>query len=460
MADNEADPARTTSSDQQNQAGPSRYLPSPVADPTGSSEQPEATQLAINSTVSGPAADKPTIQGIRQVHIDCASIPEGMSKNAAKKLAKRQQYEATKLERRAVERLKKKENKRARWLASQTGARSPELASAESRGEGSADESEPRLSAVGMGKRKSEDSQSGGESGEKRDRRGKRQPFAARLVVDCGFDELMSEKEVTSFTQQLVYSYSVNRQSSRPFSELILAGPGESSAKQYLTEDQHTLIPATHQPGQEAAVDSNSQPKEAKDPSSHLPSIYNSALGKAMNGKLRGVWKQWKNVTVYERGGIEALVSDSPVESGDPQALGRIPRSSVVYLTADTDETITQLEADTTYIIGGIVDKNRYKFLCKSKADQLGIRTARLPITQEHLDAVEARLRCKGETVAGGDAEEAGGHFRGRKVLTVNQVVEILCRWSETEDWVEALEKALPHRKYRPAPAQRSAAAH
>ncbi len=43
-----------------------------------------------------------------------------MSKNAAKKLARKQKMEATKHERRAAERLKKKENKRARYLAAQS----------------------------------------------------------------------------------------------------------------------------------------------------------------------------------------------------------------------------------------------------------------------------------------------------------------------------------------------------
>ena len=36
-------------------------------------------------------------------------------------------------------------------------------------------------------------------------------------------------------------------------------------------------------------------------------------------------------------------------------------QESVVYLTADSEEELTELKAEETYIIGGICDHNRYK---------------------------------------------------------------------------------------------------
>jgi tRNA (guanine9-N1)-methyltransferase len=43
--------------------------------------------------------------------------------------------------------------------------------------------------------------------------------------------------------------------------------------------------------------------------------------------------------------------------NSDPEAI----RQTVVYLTADSEEELTELKPDETYIIGGICDHNRYK---------------------------------------------------------------------------------------------------
>jgi tRNA (guanine9-N1)-methyltransferase len=40
------------------------------------------------------------------------------------------------------------------------------------------------------------------------------------------------------------------------------------------------------------------------------------------------------------------------------------PKSSVVYLTADSSDELLELKEGETYIIGGICDKNRYKVSC------------------------------------------------------------------------------------------------
>ena len=40
----------------------------------------------------------------------------------------------------------------------------------------------------------------------------------------------------------------------------------------------------------------------------------------------------------------------------------------LVYLTADSPDTITQLEKGKVYILGGLVDRNAHKGICFKKA--------------------------------------------------------------------------------------------
>lgn len=76
----------------------------------------------------------------------------------------------------------------------------------------------------------------------------------------------------------------------------------------------------------------------------------------------------------------------------------RTSKSSIIYLTGDSSNVLQTLEPGTTYILGGIVDRNRYKRLCLEKAEREGVAHAQLPI---------------GEFL---------GEMKTRKVLTVNQV--------------------------------------
>ncbi|KAF4676721.1 cytosolic iron-sulfur protein assembly [Perkinsus chesapeaki] len=119
-----------------------------------------------------------------------------------------------------------------------------------------------------------------------------------------------------------------------------------------------------------------------------------------------------------------------PLQSICASAPGRF-----VYLTADSDEVMWSFEPNCVYIIGGLVDKNRHKNITKEKADELGLRTARLPL---------------------GEVVDMGEHS---KVLTVNHVLEIMAQlWqrqhskkSVTEDdWREVCLECLPGRKVEP----------
>ncbi|PPR02646.1 hypothetical protein CVT24_002129 [Panaeolus cyanescens] len=303
-----------------------------------------------------------------------SNIPENdsnvLSKNALKKAAKAERMAAVKIQRRAREREAKKEKKRQR---------------AEKRAAGELDEDDD----------------------EEAKRKAKKQKlqFGGTVVVDLGFDDMMNEKEIKSLTSQLAYTYSANRNASFPFSLIFsslngrtlerLESVGDASYKRWANTkwwssgyeqlwnaEESSDVPTDATPATPETV-ARPENTDASDP---IPA------------------------------------SEIPSPKNDIQTY---PRDKIVYLTADTEEELTELLPDEVYIIGGIVDHNRYKNLCFSKAKESGVRTACLPI---------GRFLASLPT---------------RKVLTVNQVFEILVKWVECKDWEEALYSVIPKRKFQ-----------
>ncbi|KAG1806511.1 guanine-1-methyltransferase-domain-containing protein [Suillus plorans] len=198
--------------------------------------------------------------------------------------------------------------------------------------------------------------------------------FAAQVVIDLGFDDMMTDKEVTSLTSQLAYTYSANRRSSTPFTSLLFTSlNGRTKAR--------------------------------------LDAINDAG------------YKRWTNTKWWEEGYDRIWTSKSDSCGGDEDMDAH--RASVVYLTADSEEELIELKEGEIYVIGGICDHNRYKNLCLDKAKTSSIRHARLPI---------------GRYIAS---------LTTRKVLTVNQVFEILLKWVETRDWEQAFWSIIPQRKFQ-----------
>ncbi|XP_043698568.1 tRNA (guanine(9)-N1)-methyltransferase [Telopea speciosissima] len=104
-------------------------------------------------------------------------------------------------------------------------------------------------------------------------------------------------------------------------------------------------------------------------------------------------------------------------------------KDNLVYLTADAETVLDELDPKKIYIIGGLVDRNRWKGLTRKKAQDQGIQTAKLPI---------------------------GNYLKmlSSQVLTVNQVVEILLKFLETRDWKTAFFQVIPQRKRHEAEAE------
>ncbi|TYJ55914.1 hypothetical protein B9479_003437 [Cryptococcus floricola] len=228
------------------------------------------------------------------------------------------------------------------------------------------------------------------------------------VVVDLGFDELMADQEIASTAQQLGYLYSANRTAQHPFRTVI-----------------HTTFSPTASPRLWARMSSSNWDKWTR---CHW---WNEGLD-VLQGQLQGSVAQegQKQETSLGAGGeadgntmLEKTMLSRLTGPNLPPDL--IPgKHTLVYLSADAEEEITTLSEDEVYIIGGIVDRNRYKNLCQDKAEKLGIRTARLPI---------------GSYIA---------NLPTRKVLTVNQVFDILVQYLKFKDWAVAFEAVIPTRKY------------
>ncbi|KAI0796284.1 guanine-1-methyltransferase-domain-containing protein [Irpex lacteus] len=273
--------------------------------------------------------------------------PQPLSKNAQKKLARAARLAEQKKERRAYEKEKKKEKKR-------------QLVEKRAAGE--------------LG----DDAEEGGPRKKAKTDAGPKVPFKARIVVDLGFDDLMSENEIKSLTSQLAFTYSANRKATQPFESVLFTS---------LEKRTHTRL---------------------------------EAIGDA-------AYKRWHD-TEWWHESYERLWTGQRTEGTERSTEGTkeqsAPQESVVYLTADSNDELSELKEGETYIIGGICDHNRYKNLCLNKSKESGIRSARLPI---------------GTYLA---------ELKTRKVLTVNQTFEILLKWVETRDWKQALESVVPKRKF------------
>ncbi|KAJ2726891.1 tRNA (guanine(9)-N(1))-methyltransferase [Coemansia sp. Benny D115] len=98
-------------------------------------------------------------------------------------------------------------------------------------------------------------------------------------------------------------------------------------------------------------------------------------------------------------------------------------KEDLVYLTADSPNEVQTLDPTKVYVVGGIVDKNRYPRLTLDKAESQGIAHARLPIGQY------VRMST-------------------RKVMTVNQIFEMLIGYVATNDWRTAFLATIPERKF------------
>lgn len=262
------------------------------------------------------------------------------------------------------------------------------------------------------------------------------------LLLDCDFDSYMTDKEVMSLGQQITRCYSDNKHA-KYRAHLVISSFGGRLKERYET------VLSNHHLGWKGVTFSDKffveAGKDAHDVmvgpdggkvrgallEAMLPSENVSVLARAPE-KSEEVQKQSEEAPEPENqtttvppqatNDLGSPIPSKPVSASQTPHIPIPTTPQIVYLSSDSEHTLDSLSPYTTYVIGGIVDKNRHKGLCHRRANELGIPTAKLPI---------------GEYM----------QMQSRTVLTTNHVVEIMANWLETGDWGEAFLKAIPKRK-------------
>lgn len=220
---------------------------------------------------------------------------------------------------------------------------------------------------------------------------GKQVPIT--VIFDCDFEDLMYDHELKSLGLQITRCYSDNRKA-KFRTHLALSSFGGKMEERFngILAQQHTAWKGF----QFFEDDFVSVAEKAKE---------------WMSGPKGG-----------EIGGaLETDASDTQASEKEPEE-GSSEEGEIVYLSSESDNVLTHLKPNSTYIIGGLVDKNRHKGVCHKRAVNRNVKTAKLPIG-EYLE------------------------MKSRQVLVTNHVLEIMLKWLEFGDWGKAFMAVMPKRK-------------
>ena len=317
-------------------------------------------------------------------HLESQGVAEEkpvLSKNQLKKLRKQEQWLAGKEYRRTKRRQKHKEKQARKAAAVQEAAN---------------DGNEVRKIALAK-------------DSKQHPRRPVQAPIA--LIMDCDFNDLMTEKELISLGAQLTRCYSDNK--SGPFRFYIAVSSWGGNLKTRF----ETVLANHHLNWKGVRFFESDFQAAAKE--------LNAVMGGQEGGRLVGALSDGEikaTESKPEQLSAEKVVAFVADENTTTDMDAQTPTPSTVYLTSDSPNTLDRLSPNTSYIIGGIVDKNRHKGICYKRACERGIPTAKLPI---------------GEYMT----------MQSRSVLAVNHVVEIMLKWLETGNWGEAFLSVIPKRK-------------
>ncbi|KAF7922224.1 hypothetical protein EAE99_007404 [Botrytis elliptica] len=374
----------------------------------------DITMQLENSISAEDAPANPKSNTTESTAVANSNEPNPLSKSQLKKRRKQEEWEANKSKRTEFRRIKRKE-KQARKAAAQAAGLLPPPPPSSSR-------------------------------------RPVQVPIS--FLIDCDFESYMMEKEIISLTAQVTRCYSDNRTAvyrghmgisgwggkMKERFEGVLAGNFNSwKGVKFMEEGwmeaagiMDGLMRGAEGGKLLGALATENGLEEYKKPRRGSKKQEAESAGpesaELESAELESAELESAELESAELESAEAvqLEVDEQLNPSIPEASDATNSSSttpnIVYLSSDSENTLTTLSPYTTYVIGGIVDKNRHKGLCYKRACDAGIPTAKLPI---------------GEYMT----------MQSRTVLTVNHVMEIMIRWLETGDWGKAFLKVIPKRK-------------
>ena len=265
---------------------------------------------------------------------------------------------------------------------------------------------------------------------EGRKARSHRQQFLVPVtfVIDCEFNDLMMEHELKSLASQITRCYSDNRNASYKVHIAVSSFGGALKERfegplrnQHKNWDKHIRFLEGDFVQVTEAAKLWMTGERSGEIVGALADLNQSLRTKTSNLNGSGTEEHHEcgdtNCSVHNhaRGG-NTNKADLEGEASAMQS------GEIVYLSSESDEVLTELKPCSTYIIGGLVDHNRHKGICYTRAREKGIRTARLPIG-EHLK------------------------MASRQVLATNHVCEIMLNWLSCGDWASSFAAVIPKRK-------------
>lgn len=290
-----------------------------------------------------------------------------LSKNAQKKLLKKQAWEEGRPARKAIRREKDKEKKqrrREREKAAVQQTLAGEVDATDGGGDNNTTSAQQGLSNTAT--------TAGGAGAPRKQRRDPRKTtqVPVTIIFDCSYDELMTENEIMSLGAQITRCYSDNKNA------LYRAHLAVSSYGGRMKERYEGLLRSQHVHWKYIRFCEEGFAEVAQMAKKWMSE---EGTGGVVAGALAGVAGKSD-----ESAGVDVSVEPTRQKQEDAQPHDNDKPGhpgEIVYLSSDSPHTLTHLSPYSTYIIGGLVDRNRHKGVCYKSALDAGIKTAKLPIS-------------------------------------------------------------------------------